>query len=60
MESRLVIAYALLLLLAAGLAVLIFYRVYYGRERTYVRRLRREARAREDAAPEGGEAGRPE
>lgn len=56
MESRLVIAYALMLLLALVLAALIGWRVYYGRERTYVRRLRREARARGEAESERDQA----
>jgi hypothetical protein len=60
MEPRLVIAYALMLLLAGLLAALICYRIYHGRARSYARRLRREARAREEAVPAADEADRPE
>lgn len=42
MEPRVIIAYGLLLAMAVLAAVLIGYRVYHQRDRSYRRRLRRE------------------
>lgn len=45
MESRLIIAYSLMLILALMVVCIAAYRIYYSHERSYSRRLRREQRA---------------
>jgi len=41
-ELRLIIGYSLMLLLALLTAIFVGYRIYHSRERSYVRRKRRE------------------
>lgn len=44
MEPRLIVAYSLMLFLALFFAAFVAYRIYHSDERSYMRRLRREAR----------------
>ena len=45
METRLIIAYALMLLMLVLSAGFIAYRIYHSRDRSYRRRMRKEERA---------------
>lgn len=56
MEPRLMIAYALMLLVAVSIAALVAYHLYHSHHRSYERRLRREARAYSEAMRKKGEA----
>jgi hypothetical protein len=51
METRLIIAYGLMLLMALMAAGLIGYRFYHSRDRSYRRRLRKEQRDYEAGQP---------
>jgi len=51
METRLMIAYGLMLLMALMVAGLIGYRFYHSRDRSYRRRLRKEQRDYEAGQP---------
>lgn len=44
MESRLIVAYSLMLIMTLLVAGFISYRIYHGHIRSYHRRLRKEAR----------------
>lgn len=44
METRLIIAYSLMLVIALLVASLVAYKIYSSHDRTYRRRLRKEAR----------------
>jgi hypothetical protein len=44
METRLIVAYSLMLIMTLLVAALVAYRIYHSRDRTYRRRLRKEKR----------------
>ncbi|MEN3749502.1 hypothetical protein TPR58_20170 [Sphingomonas sp. HF-S3] len=57
MEPRLILAYALIVLMIVAVAGTIAYRIHHSHQRTYHRRLRREHRLYADREPrEHGEA----
>ncbi len=55
MESRLIAAYSLMLIIALLVAGFVAYRIYHGHARSYHRRLRKEARIQ--VARDRGEPG---